>query len=115
MALITEAFLEPEAVTASGPDMTGDFACVVMAGSEEVVKGTMTIGGSPDHYWGRIGWNNDTVDRVIHSASSPDETRFITVDGGANLLELQFTTIDDDGLQGAWRSRGSGEVSCNRQ
>ena len=115
VALITDAFLEPDASAGSGPDMTGDFECVVMAGSEEVVKGTMTIGGSPDHYWGRIGWNNDTVDRVIHSASSPDETRFITVDGGANLLELQFTTIDDDGLQGAWRSRGSGEVSCNRQ
>jgi len=114
VALITEAFLEAETMAGAGPDMTGDFACVVVAGSEEVVRGTMTIGGSPERYWGRITWNNDTVDRVIYSASSTDETRLVTVDGGANLLELQFTAVDDEGLQGAWRSRGSGEVSCSR-
>ncbi len=117
VALITEAFLEPEplASVTAGPDIAGDFECVVMAGSEESVRGTMTIGGSPAKYWGRIAWDNDTVDRVIYSASSSDKTRLVTVDEGAVLLDLRFTTIDEEGLQGAWRSRGSGGVTCSRR
>lgn len=113
VALITEAFLQPETLAVSGADMTGDFEGVVTTGSEEVVRGTMKIGGSPTRYWGRIAWNNDTVDRVIYSASSPEKTQLVTVDGNAALLELQFTTIDDGELHGTWRSRGSGEVSCS--
>ncbi len=117
VALITEAFLEPEALAlaAAGPDITGDFDCVVVAGSEEAVTGTMKIGGSPARYWGRITWENDTVDRVIYSASGADKTQLVTVDERANLLDLQFTEIDEDGLEGAWRSRRSGEVTCSRQ
>jgi CubicO group peptidase (beta-lactamase class C family) len=117
VALITEAFLEPQAlaVTGTGPDITGDFECVVMAGTREAIRGTMTIGGAPAEYWGHIAWNNDTVDRVIYSASSPGKTRLVTVDAGANLLELQFTKVDEAGLQGAWRSGGRGDVSCERR
>jgi hypothetical protein len=37
------------------------------------------------------------------------------VDEGAVLLDLRFTTIDEEGLQGAWRSRGSGGVTCSRR
>lgn len=117
VALITEAFLEPEALasTGTGPDITGEFECVVMAGSQDTVRGTMTIGGVPAAYWGRITWNNDTVDRVIYSASSPGRTRLVTIDAGANLLELQFTDVDEAGLQGTWRSQGSGAVTCDRR
>ena len=117
VTLITEAFLTPEALTAAagGQDITGNFECVVMTGSEEVVKGAMTLGGSPAQYWGRIAWDNDTVDRVIYSASGPDKTRFVTVDGGANLLDIEFTEIDQERLTGDWRSRGSGEVTCSRR
>jgi CubicO group peptidase (beta-lactamase class C family) len=117
VALITEAFLAPEALTTApgGQDITGNFECVVMTGSEEVVKGTMTLGGSPAQYWGRIAWDNDTVDRVVYSGSGPDKTRFVTVDGGANLLDIEFTEIDQERLTGNWRSRGSGEVTCRRR
>ena len=34
---------------------------------------------------------------------------------GAVLLDLQFTKIDEEGLQGAWRSRGCGGVTCSRR
>jgi serine beta-lactamase-like protein LACTB len=117
VALITEAFLQPEALAlaGAGPDITGDFECVVMAGSAEGVRGTMTLRGTPARYWGRIAWNNDTVDRVIYSTSSPDRTKLVTVDAGANLLDLQFTSVAEDELRGTWRSRGSGWVTCTRQ
>jgi CubicO group peptidase (beta-lactamase class C family) len=117
IALITEAFLQPEALASAGtgPDITGEFECVAVAGLEEVARGTLLIGGSPAHYWGRIIWDNDTSDRVIYSSSSPEKTRFVTVDNRAALMDLQFTSIEEDGLQGAWRSRGSGGVNCLRQ
>ena len=117
VALITEAFLEPEALASAetGPDITGNFECVAVAGLEEVARGTLSIGGTPAHYWGRVTWDNDTVDRVIYSASSAGETRLVTVDNRAALMEVRFTSIDEEGLQGAWRSRGSGGVNCTRQ
>ncbi len=117
VALITEAFLNPDAVASAGtgPDITGDYECVAVAGMEEVARATLSLRGSPTNYWGRLFWNNDTVDRVIYAASSSDQTRFVTVDGGANLMELRFTEIGEDGLQGAWRSRGRGGVNCSRQ
>jgi len=117
VALITEAFLEPEALasTGTGPDISGQFECVVMAGSQETVRGTMTIGGVPAEYWGYITWNNDTVDRVVYSASSPGRTRLVTIDAGANLLDLQFTDVDEAGLRGTWRSQGSGAVTCDHR
>jgi CubicO group peptidase (beta-lactamase class C family) len=117
VALITEAFLAPEALAPgpAGPAIVGEFECVVVTGSEQALRGSMTIGGSPARYWGRIAWDNDTVDRVIYSASSAAKTRLVTVDDGAVLLDLQFTKIDEDELQGVWRSRGSGGVTCNRR
>ncbi|MDH5197229.1 MAG: beta-lactamase family protein [Gemmatimonadota bacterium] len=116
LPLITEAFLESEALVAgpAGPDMTGDFVCTIVTGSGATIEGAMKIGGSPAHYWGRISWDNGTVDRIIHSASSPDKTRFVTVDEGAVVLDLQFTAIDENGLRGTWRSGGNGAVTCRR-
>jgi serine beta-lactamase-like protein LACTB len=117
VGLMTEAFLDPEilAPVGAGPNMTGDFACVVMDGSRELVRWTMQIDGSPTQYWGRVTWDNDTVDRVIHSASSPDKTWLVTVGHGGTLWSLEFTRIDDDGLQGTWRSFGDGELNCSRR
>jgi CubicO group peptidase (beta-lactamase class C family) len=117
VSLITEAFLEPEdlASTGAGPDITGSFSCVLTAGGEEVVSGTMRIGGAPVQYWGSFTWSNATVDRVIYSSSTAARTRFVTVDAGANLLDLQFTAIGDGELQGTWRSGGTGELACRRQ
>jgi len=117
LTLITDAFLDPQTLTSTGlgPDVTGTFACVVMAGQQEAVRGTMTLGGAPARYWGSINWDNDTVDRVIYSSSSTERTRLVTIDGGANLLELQFTDVSEVTLGGTWRSRGGGTVTCTRQ
>jgi serine beta-lactamase-like protein LACTB len=117
VALITEAFLDPEtlASTGTGPDITGEFECVVMAGAQEAVRGTMTLRGVPAQYWGYVAWSNHTVDRVIYSASSAGKTRLVTIDDGANLLELEFAGSDDAGLQGTWRSGGRGTVTCSRR
>jgi len=117
LTLLKEAFLEPEAPVSDepGPDVTGAFACVVMAGEQEAVRGTMMLAKAPSQYWGAVTWSNDTVDRVIYSSSSAATTRLVTIDGGANLLELRFTEIGDDVLRGTWRSRGSGAVTCTRQ
>ena len=117
LTLIRDAFLEPQALAPaeSGPDITGAFACVVLAGQQEAVRGTMILGGTPTRYWGSITWDNDTVDRVIYSSSSIERTRLVTIDGGANLLELQFTQIADAGLAGTWRSGGGGTLTCTRQ
>ncbi len=116
-ALVLEAFLEPEALVSpgTGPDMTGIYQCVVSAGGQEVVSGSMMLGGGPAEYQGSVTWTNETVDRVIYTVSSPEGTRLFTVDGGANLLSLQFTDVDDGGIAGTWRSRGSGELTCSRQ
>ncbi len=115
--LIMDAFLAPESLASAGtgPDISGEYTCVAVAGLEEVGKATLTVGGTPAHYWGRMAWDNDTEDRVIYSTSSPEVTRLLTVDGGANLLDLTFTSIDEGQLQGAWRSRGRGGVNCTRQ
>ncbi len=118
VALITEAFLDPEmlASAGTGPDMSGQFECVVMDETEEVARGSMTIGGGPASYWGRIAWDNETVDRVIHSDSSPEKTDFVTVDGRAGLLHMEFTKIDEQGLQGVATSGGGADrVDCARQ
>ena len=117
LALIRDAFLEPQALAPaeSGPDITGAFACIVMAGEREVVRGTMMLGGTPARYWGSIAWGNDTVDRVIYSSSGAEATKLVTVDGGANLLELRFTQIAGSALAGTWRSGGGGTVTCTRQ
>jgi hypothetical protein len=75
----------------------------------------MTLTGSPAQYWGSIAWSNNTVDRVIYSSSSAEQTRLVTIDDGANLLELRFTKIGDDTLAGTWRSRGGGTVTCTHR
>jgi serine beta-lactamase-like protein LACTB len=115
VTLITEAFLEPGELVSeeTGPDMTGEFECVVTAESEEVARGHMTIGGWPARYWGRIAWDNDTIDRVIYSTSDSGKTEFITVDDGARLSHLEFTGVSDRGLRGADRRSGAG-VDCSR-
>ena len=117
LTLVKEAFLDPQALAPAelGPSVTGAFACVVMAGEQEAVRGTMTLTGSPAQYWGSIAWSNNTVDRVIYSSSSAEQTRLVTIDDGANLLELRFTKIGDDTLAGTWRSRGGGTVTCTHR
>jgi CubicO group peptidase (beta-lactamase class C family) len=117
VAMITEAFLEPERLVAAapGPDMSGSYACDVFAGDSVIVTGEIELYGSPAEYGGGITWSNNTVDRVIWSYSTPDEVRLVSVDGGANLLELYFTNIESDLLAGEWVSRGRGPISCARR
>lgn len=117
LTLITDAFLDPETLTSSAGSqrIAGEFECVATRGAEQVLKGTMMLGGTTTHYWGRIAWDNDTVDRIIYSSSKSEMMRLVTVDDGANLLELEFTEIGPNQLSGDWRSRGSGEVTCGRR
>jgi CubicO group peptidase (beta-lactamase class C family) len=115
--LLLEAFLDPDALVSpgTGRDITGDYACVFTRAAEELGRGNAHIGGSPQGYWGRFTWDNGTVDRVVYSYSGPDETRFVTVDGGAAILVMRFTHIDDDAILGEWSSRGRGQARCARR
>jgi serine beta-lactamase-like protein LACTB len=114
LALITEAFVEPTTAATTDTGLTqapvGAFQCT-MADSAEEAKGTMHLGGSVEHTWGRIEWEDGTVDRVIYASNTDDELRLITVNGRAILTELRLA-VDDTELRGTVRRRGQRPITC---
>ncbi|NIP82210.1 MAG: serine hydrolase [Gemmatimonadetes bacterium] len=115
--LILGGFQTPEQLVSAepGPDLSGRYTCNVVADGEVAVTGTLDLYGPPEAYEGRATWSNDTVDRVIYSRSGPEATWLVTVDGGANLMNLRVAPVGADSLAGTWTSRGSGPVGCVRR
>ena len=115
--LILDAFLDPEMVVpeSTGPDIAGSYDCSATAGGEEVGTGVANIAGSPAGYWGRMSWNNESIDRIIYSSSDPDLTWLISVDQGGRLTSLRITGSEDGNLTGDWTSGGRGEFACQRR
>ena len=117
VTMIADAFLDPSSVVSSGigPELAGEYECVVSDGEETLASATMTVGDSPSGYWGRITWDNDSVDRVIHSTSSPDGVGLLTVDERGIVSHLEFTEIGGPRLGGTARSGGlEGAIDCTR-
>lgn len=106
--LILDAFLEPESVAsdASGPDISGSYACRSETEGEEEVAASLELGGSPSEYWGRLHRPDAPASRVVHSSTRADGTWLVVVDERGRFLSLRFDEMAPGRLSGTWSSGG---------
>jgi CubicO group peptidase (beta-lactamase class C family) len=116
--MITDAFLDPEAllVAEPGPDIAGVLECDLSFRGEEVAKATLELRGTPGSYWGRIVSSNETHDRIVYSTSRQDATLLYSVDESGRLSRSTINAVQRNRLSGEWLSGGrKGELSCRRK